>query len=187
MKPLTAQQIAAGQKPGGTGGLGEADVTPSGNLRSLNHDDFQISYPENWQVFGDQTSAVTIAPQSGVSQDAVACGLMISVYQPEDPKASLDQATHSLLSSLRQSNPDLRQIGNDETIRINGAPGRSVDLIGNSPLQDQSGRPAQERDWLVATQRADGSLLYLVFIAPDKDFGTLRPTFEQMLRTLKVK
>lgn len=187
MKPLTAQQIAAGQKPGGTVGLPGADVTPSGNLRSLDHDYFQISYPENWQVFGDRTSAVTIAPQSGVSQDAVAYGVMINVYQLEDPSASLDQDTHALLSSLRQSNPDLRQIGNDESIRVSGVPGRSVDLIGASPLQDQNGRPAQERDWLVTLERSDGNLLYLVFIAPEKDFGTLRPTFEQMLRTLKVR
>ena len=80
MKPLSAQQIAAGQKQGGgAAGLPGADVTPAGNMRSLNHDDFQISYPENWQVFGDQTSAVTIAPESGVSQNAVAYSVMISV------------------------------------------------------------------------------------------------------------
>ncbi|MBZ5706193.1 MAG: M48 family metalloprotease [Acidobacteriia bacterium] len=187
MKPLTAQQIAAGQKQGGTVGLPGADVTPSGNMRSLNHDYFQISYPENWQVFGDRTSAVTIAPQSGVSQDAVAYGVMINVYQLEDPSASLDQDTHALLSSLRQSNPDLRQIGNDESIRVSGVPGRSVDLIGTSPVRDQNGRPAQERDWLVTLERSDGNLLYLVFIAPEKDFGSLRPTFEQILRTLKVR
>jgi Zn-dependent protease with chaperone function len=186
MTPLTARQIAAGQKPGGTGGLGEADVTPSGNMHSLDHDYFQVSYPENWQVFGDRSSTVTIAPPSGVSQNSIARGVMISVYQPEDPSISLDQATHMLLSSLRQSNPDLRQIGNDDSIRMNGALGRSVDLIGVSPLQE-NGRPAQERDWLVTTKRPDGSLLYLVFISPDKDFNSLRPTFEQMLRTLKVR
>jgi Zn-dependent protease with chaperone function len=187
MKPLTAQQIAAGQKPSGPTSVPATDVSPAPNLRTFDHDVFQISYPENWQVFGDRTSAVTIAPQSAVSQDAIAYGVMISTYQPEDSRATLDQATHSLLDSLRQSNPDLRQIGNDESIRVNGAAGRSVDLIGVSPLQDQSGHPAQERDWLVTTKRPDGSLLYLVFIAPDKDFGSLRPTFEQMLRTLKVR
>ena len=26
-----------------------------------------------------------------------------------------------------------------------------------------------------------------IFIAPDADFNTLRPTFEQMLRTLRMK
>ncbi len=187
MNPLTAQQIADRQKSGeGFGGPG-ANVNPSGNMRGFAHSDYQISYPENWQVFGDQRSAVTIAPQSGISQNAIAYGVMITGYQPEDPSASLDQATHDLLASLRQSNPDLRVIGHDENIRINGMPGKSVDLIGVSPLQDQNRRAAQERDWLVATRRRDGSLLYLVFIAPDKDFASLRPTFEEMLRSLRLR
>jgi hypothetical protein len=30
-------------------------------------------------------------------------------------------------------------------------------------------------------------LLYLVFIAPDRDFGSLRPTFEDMLRSLRLR
>lgn len=160
---------------------------PSTGMRNFEHDDFQISYPDDWQVFGDRTSAVTIAPRNGVTENAVAYGVMVSTYQPEDARATLDQATHSLLNSLRQSNPDLRQIGNDETIRVNSLAGRSVDLIGSSPLPNQSGGFAQERDWLVTTQRRDGSLLYLVFIAPDKDFSSYRPTFEQMLRTLKLR
>jgi hypothetical protein len=59
-------------------------------------------------------------------------------------------------------------------------------LIGASPLQDQSGRALQERDWLVASQRRDGSLLYLVFIAPEKDFGSFRTAFQQMLNSLTL-
>jgi hypothetical protein len=70
---------------------------------------------------------------------------------------------------------------------VNGAAGKSVDLIGNSPLRDQSGHPSQERDWLVAVMRQDGSLLYIVSIAPDKDFEGLRPTFEQMLKSLQLR
>ena len=190
MKPLTAQQIAAQQKSGGmgqSGGQAGGDIAPSGSMRTLNHSAFQVSYPDNWEVFGDQNSAVTIAPRSGVSQNAVAYGVMINAYQPEDPNESLDQETHELVSSLRQSNPDLRQIGYDENIRVNGAPGKSVDLIGNSPLQDQSGRAVRERDWLVAMKRSDGNLIYLVFISPDQDFGRLRPTFEEMLRSFRMR
>jgi hypothetical protein len=185
MQPLTAQQIAARQTPAMNASSGS--VAPSGSLRNFSHRDFVISYPENWQVYGDQNSAVTIAPQSGVSQNAVAYGVMINTYQPEDANVSLDQATHDLLASLRQSNPDLREIGHDEDIRVNGVAGRSVDLIGTSPLRDQSGHPSRERDWLVAVMRRDGSLLYIVSIAPDKDFESLRPTFEQMLKSLQLR
>ena len=188
MRPLTAQQIAERQQqqtPAMSAASGGAQTSAS--LRSFSHRDFAISYPEDWQVFGDQNSAVTIAPQSGVLQNAVAYGMMINSYQPEDANASLDQATHELLATLRQSNPDLRPLGHDENIRVNGIAGKSVDLVGNSPLRDQSGRASQERDWLVALMRKDGTLLYVVSIAPDKDFEALRPTFEQMLKSLKLR
>jgi predicted Zn-dependent protease len=186
MHPLTAQQIAQQQQTSAVNATA-GGVQASGSVRSFSHRDFSISYPDNWQVFGDQNSAVTIAPQSGVLQNAVAYGVMINTYQPEDANTSLDQATHELLASLRQSNPELRAIGHDENIRVNGIEGKSVDLVGNSPLRDQNGRASQERDWLVALMRQDGTLLYVVLIAPDKDFESLRPTFEQMLKSLRLK
>lgn len=151
------------------------------------HSEYQISYPENWQVLGDANSNITIAPRSGVSQNAVSYGVMIANYQPEDSGTSLDAATHELLASLRQANPELKQIGHDETIRIKGVSGRSVDLIGSSPIKDAQGRAIEERDWVVTMPRRDGSVLYLVFISPDKDFGAMRPAFEAMVRTLQVK
>jgi Zn-dependent protease with chaperone function len=189
MKPLTAQQIAESQK-GGVGPAGSATpvsgAAPSGSMKTFSHADFTISYPDNWQVFGDQSSVLTIAPRSGVSENAVTYGVMVSPYQPENHNSSLDQATHELLSAIRQSNPDLRQIGQDENIRVNGVAGKSVDLIGKSPQQDQAGHALAERDWLVTLQRRDGTLLYLIFISPDKDFGSFRPTFEQMLQSLRL-
>ena len=185
MKPLTAQEIAQHQASSANATMGS--IVPSGNARSFSHSFFEISYPDNWQVFGDQNSSVTIAPQSGVSNSAVAYGVMINIFQPEDSNASLDQATHELLASLRQSNPDLREIGHDENIRLNGVAAKSVDLLGTSPLKDQNGRAAQERDWLVTVKRRDGSLLYLVSIAPQKDFESLRPTFELMLKSLRLR
>ena len=188
MRPLTAQQIAERQQQQTSAtNAASGGAQPSASLRSFSHRDFAISYPDNWQVFGDQNSALTIAPQSGVTQNAVAYGVMINTYQPEDANASLDQATHELLASLRQSNPELRAIGHDENIRVNGIAGKSVDLVGNSPLRDQNGRASQERDWLVALMRKDGTLLYIVSIAPDKDFESLRPTFEQMLKSLRLR
>ena len=50
-----------GMTPGGTvpgGGI----AMPSGSFQKLEHNDYSISYPDNWQVHGDKSSAVTIAP-----------------------------------------------------------------------------------------------------------------------------
>jgi beta-barrel assembly-enhancing protease len=59
-------------------------------------------------------------------------------------------------------------------------------LLGKSPLQGPNST-LPERDWLVTVQRADNSILYLVFIAPDRDFERLAGTYEQMLRSLQLK
>ncbi len=185
MKPLTAQQIAAQRKAQGE--VTSGDVTPSGSMKALEHDLFRISYPESWQVYGDRSSAVTIAPVNGISQNAIAYGAMINTYQPENAGAGLDNNTHELIASLKQSNPDLRLVGRDEDIRVNGVSGKSADLIGSSPIKDSQGSVTRERDWLVTFPQRDGSLLYVIFIAPDRDFGQLRPTFEQMLRSLRMK
>ncbi|MBZ5573669.1 MAG: M48 family metalloprotease [Acidobacteriia bacterium] len=187
MKPMTAEQIAAWQKEKQPNVIASSTTAPSPSLNTFKHSDYQIAYPDNWQVFGDKNSTVTIAPPNGVSQNAVAYGAMISSYQPEESKATLDQATHALIASLRQSNADLKQIGNDENIRVNGVAGKSVDLIGPSPIKDQNGKATQERDWLVTMKQADGNLLYFIFISPDKDFGKLRPVFEQMLKSVRLR
>ena len=189
IKALTAQEIAAQQQQASlsTKGRLPAAEYPSGNTKTFNHDLYQISYPQNWQLFGDNTSTVNIAPPSGVSDNAIAYGVLISDYQDEDSRATVDQATHALLNSLRQSNQDMKQVGNDEDIRVAGLAGKSVDLIATSPVQDANGHAQRERDWLVTVPGRNGNLTYLVFIAPDVDFNTLRPTFERMLRSLRLK
>ena len=186
MKPLTSDQIAAMQKQGTAAPASAEDVKPSTTLKVFTHSEYQISYPDNWQVFGDQSSSATIAPPAGVSQNAVAYGVMIANYQPEQD-TSLDTATHDLIAQLRQSNPDLKEIGHSESIRVSGVKGRSAELVGSSPIKDAQGKALEERDWLVAVPRRDGTVLYLVFISPDKDFGSMRPAFERMVRTLQMK
>lgn len=70
-------------------------------------------------------------------------------------------------------------------VSINGVSGRSIDLSGTSPLQRGS-QPVAERDWLVTVPRPSGGLLYLIFIAPESDFGQIQPTYQQMLDSLQV-
>jgi Zn-dependent protease with chaperone function len=181
------------QSQNGNQSEGRSGSSESGgnSFSQFNHSAYSISYPSDWHVFGDAQSAVTIAPPEGVQKDShgqssVAIGMIIDRFEPEQG-TNFDQGMHSLIASLRQSNSDLREVGNDEAIRVNSVAGRSADLIGTSPMHDDNGRPQQERDWLVSFQRPDGTLLYVVFIAPQSQFDQLRPTFEQALRSLKLK
>jgi Peptidase family M48 len=182
-KPAEAQAAAPAQ-----GSASTTDLLPSGNFRSYRHSEFTVNYPDNWEVYGDPNSAVTIAPRAGISENAVAFGAIINQYQPEgDRGTSLDAATHQLLEMLRQANSDLRVVGHDENVRVNGVRGKSVELIGPSPIRDPNGRPLSERDWLVSLRRSDGSLVYVIFISPDKDFNRFLPAFTQMLRSFRLR
>jgi hypothetical protein len=188
MNPLTAQEIAAQQKQaGGTvTAAPSSEIAPSSTYKALEHDVYRITYPENWQAFGDNTSSVTIAPKAGISENALAYGVIINAYQPEG-RASLDDATHQLLKSLQQADPNMKTVGQGEDIRVNRVPGKSIDLLNVSPIRTQDGGTQRERDWLVTLQRQDGSLLYLVFVSTEKDFDQMRPAFEKMLRSLHLK
>src|SRR5205807_10392323 len=91
--------------------------------------------------------------------------------------SSLDQAMQNLIQGMQQSNPGLHTKSNPKNISVNGIQGRSVDLASTSPAQ-RNGQQTAERDWLVTLPRQQGSLLYLVFIAPENDFGKLRSTYQ---------
>jgi Zn-dependent protease with chaperone function len=170
---------------GAFGTVSFPQVRPTRSLTQLQHSAFSISYPENWRASGDRQSAVTIAPEAGVGPGAIAYGVVIGGAR--DPNAgSLDQATIDLVQSLQQSNPGLRVLENAQNIDIKGLRGKSVNLMGRSPIQ-QDGKALLERDWLVTVARPQGGLLYLVFISPDRDFGRLRSTYRTMLDSLEVR
>jgi Zn-dependent protease with chaperone function len=159
-------------------------IKPSGQFTEVHQNGISISYPSNWTTASGKTS-LTIAPKAGVSQNAVAYGAIVS--GAEDASAgSLDQVAHDLIKNLIQSNPGLHQNGDVRQISVAGVSGRSADLFGNSPVQ-QNGRPLAEHDWLVLLPRPGGTYLYLIFIAPENDFTALRPTYQKMLDGLRVE
>jgi Zn-dependent protease with chaperone function len=184
----SAREIAQRQRSGGrVSEVRAADISPAGGMRQLNQPGFSISYPANWQVVGDsQGNSIVIAPPSGITRDQIAYGVSIGTAQGNNGQ-SFDQITQEILSTLQRNNPDMRTIGNPRRIRVNGLAGRSVDLSGVSPLQLQPGQPTEEHDWLVALPRSDGSALFVVYTAPQQDFTKLRPTFEEMLRSLQMR
>ena len=53
--------------------------------------------------------------------------------------------------------------------------------MGRSPVRNE-----RETDWLVTAIRPDGTLFYAVFVAPERDFAAFRPTFEQILYSLRI-
>jgi hypothetical protein len=187
MNPLSAEQIAQRQREqqARVQRAAEAEIRPSGEFRELDHRAFRIAYPSNWQVFGDANSAVTIAPRAGVSQDAIAYGVVISGYRPRTPE-SLEMATRELAATIAQSNPGMRVEGAQQAT-VGGLPAMSVVMVGPSPVTSGDGQPVAERDTLVTVQRPDGTVLFLVFIAPEAHMSLMSPAFTEMLRSFQVR
>jgi len=123
-----------------------------------------------------------IVPEQGAGQSGISYGVMIS---GAPSGGSLDQSTQQLIQSLQKDNPGMQVSGDLKPVEVGGVQGRSAILTGQSPIQS-NGQPLPERDWLVTLPRPDGSLMYLVFISPERDFSQLHPTFQKMLDSLQI-
>ena len=185
------QGSGAGSGGGSGSGTGEEatdvafkQIKPSGNFAQHEGQGFTVSYPDNWKVNGDQNTTI-IAPPSGASDTGIAYGVVLGT-RPESGGSSLDDATRQLADGLAQDNPGMKVSGEPKNIDVNGTQGRSLELLGNSPLQ-LNGKPLQERDLLVAVPRPQGGLVYLVFISTDRDYSQLHPTYQKMLDSLHVR
>ncbi|MGH9525008.1 MAG: M48 family metalloprotease [Terriglobales bacterium] len=182
----TSVPVGAQQQPATMGNVAESQVMPSGQFQTFNGGQFTIDYPSNWQPTQDQQSGgVTIAPSAGAVQGAIAYGVVIGAAQLQNA-GSLDDATNQVVQGMVQQNQGLRQTGGLQNIRVNGIAGRSVEMTGMSPITE-NGRQLPEQDWLVTIPYGQqGGVVYLVFVAPQRDFGRLKNTYTEMLRTFHL-
>ena len=160
---------------------------PSRKFRVFDAGGYRIGYPDNWEVSGQQTSAQTIAPPEGIVRSrqasGVAYGTLLSIFEPEpdeDRRITLSQASSQLIEQLRHSNPGMRVFRRRRQLSLDRQQAVSVMLRGRSPVRGEN-----ELDWLVCTLHPDGTLWYVVFVAPERDFATFRPTFERMLDSVR--
>jgi hypothetical protein len=65
--------------------------------------------------------------------------------------------------------------------------GRGMFLRSPSPFPDAQGQPQVERDWLVTVSQSDGSMIFMIFVAPEPDFNHLKPTFEAMVKSVQFR
>jgi Zn-dependent protease with chaperone function len=162
------------------------DVMPSGTLRNANLGPLSISHPDNWDVIQptQQGAGLTIAPRAGVVSNGVGYGVVINGGQAQNG-ANLDDITKQIVQGMQSGGGDLRTIGSPQKITVNGASGRSVPMQSTSPFPDSKGQAQKERDWLVTVQQPDGSVLYMVFVAPESQWDKFKPTYQSMLRSVK--
>lgn len=157
---------------------------PSARFRDYRAPEFSLAYPDNWQAY-EEGPGVVIAPDGGIIEaegggGAIAHGVIVNLYEPDDPDVSLEEATDHLLDAIRTSNPDMREVSRHHT-RLAGQYALSVHLVGPSPRRGE-----HEIDWLL-TLKHRNRLFYLICIAPEKDFSDYKPSFQGLLDSLHLR
>jgi len=156
---------------------------PSTRKTTYDGPEMQFQYPDNWRQYGEG-SAMTITPDGGIVNNALAYGMMVSAFDPVDSgqgRVSLEEATNQLLSDLQRTNSGMRITRSRERIRVGGRTGYVIEASNQSPL---GGR---EVDWIVTTLASDGSLYYWVGVAPQNDFNSYVNVFEDIIDSVHFR
>jgi hypothetical protein len=165
------------------------NVLPNDRMVNANLGPMKVTHPENWPVTLPEQRGqfVTIAPTEGVTGAGVGYGVLLNgAAGPRGQRVSIDDMTVALIQQIQQSN-EAEPEGPPEAITVGGREARSTFLRSPSPFPDASGQPQVERDWLVTVPQADGSMIFMVFIAPLADFAQLQPTYEAMLKSVQFR
>jgi Zn-dependent protease with chaperone function len=193
-RPASSQGTVAGVQP------------PSTSLRTFTSPSrvYQISYPSNWQVYQEGNAGVTFAPQGGIgnvgNRTEVVYGAIVNHYDPFGAQqqgrslrgttnsdvyggnVSLQTATNDLIAQIRSSSPHLAAIRNSgQQFNLDGGNALSQSLRGTNPNTGIS-----ERLTVVTRQLADGHLLYLLFVTPDRDAQSYAPLLQAMVNSMRV-
>jgi Zn-dependent protease with chaperone function len=164
------------------------NVLPSDHMDSANLGPMKISHPDNWAIALPEQKGqfVTIAPKEGVSSTGVGYGVLLNGVGAPPEKMSIDDITAALIQQIGQNN-EMEQVGKPEALTVGGKEARATILRSPSPFPNANGDAQPERDWLVTVPQADGSMIFMIFIAPEADFATLQPTYDAMLKSIQFR
>ena len=156
---------------------------PSGRWETFDGDNlFRLAVPSNWRELQGNDS-VTFAPEGGYGdyrgQSVLTHGLQVGTEQIT--ARNLRAATNQLIEGLAQSNPSIQHAGNFSNINISGRAGLATVLTNVSDVTRQ-----QERIALYTTQLNDGSLFFVVGVAPAREFNAYRRIFNRAVQSLEL-
>src|SRR6266850_6288362 len=181
---LTAKQIEQQNQRrsvGTTGRVVNVDP-PSGSFRTYQPSNaMRVSVPANWNPVESGGSSITYAPQGAYFQgdnggSTFTHGVEVGISQGT---GNLQNDTNSLLRNFAQSNPQLQQSGRARSDNVGGRNGITVQLANVSEV---TGQP--EYISLSTTELRDGSLLYVIGVAPRTEADTYDRTFRQVRQNI---
>ena len=157
--------------------------SPSSRYRSYNEFGlFTVSVPDNWRELRESNS-VWFAPEGGYGQyqgQAVFThGVNFGVASTQS--RDLRQATNEFINSLAQGNRNLRQSGGYGRTSLGGRSGLTTTL---SNINEATGQ--RENVILVTTQLRNGSLFYMIAVAPQGGARSFTSAFNNIHRSIRL-
>ena len=184
--PTTEEWARSGgaRNPAGTAGTvrpsGRVEA-PSSRYTTYNEGNlFRVSVPSNWREMPSE-SQVTFAPEGGYgsigNSPVTTHGVQLGVARNETH--DLQQATDELLSSLAQSNRGMRRPSGYSRINIGGRSGLRAVVANNA---DNTG---PERLAIYTAQLNDGTLFYMIGIAPEAEYSYYDSVFQRIAQSIR--
>jgi Zn-dependent protease with chaperone function len=173
MRTFTGEEIA---RHTGTWKFGaEPDPALSATLDNLSYEQVRVygnwshheqpglsfDYPGNWTVTaaGGET---LVAPPAAISPSgAMAYGVTI------------------------RSTSAVKILNAPDHLTVSGREAIAYELSGDGPMHLRA-KPLRERIWLVTAQHADGTLVTLRFVAPERDYDAIKGAFRTILKNLRL-
>jgi hypothetical protein len=184
----TAEQIAKGQartRPTGTAGRAVNVEPPSTRFRTYTPSNFlRVSVPANWEQV-NSGGGVTYAPEGGYfgadgnTEGAFTHGIEIGVAT--GGTNNLQRDTQQLLENFARTNPQLRRAGSTQRVNIGGRQGLAMPLANVSEVTGQ-----REYVNLSTAQLRDGTVLYMIGVAPQTEADTYERAFQRVRETVQI-
>jgi len=169
-------------RSGENGTIGRVEP-PSSSFRTYDEGNlFRVSVPANWRELQD-TNTVTFAPDGGYGNyngsNVFTHGMEFGLARNESH--DLQTATDELLQSLAQGNPNMRRSGGYDRVNFAGHRGLRTVVSNRNEATGQD-----EAIQVYTTQLRDGTMMYAIGVAPDREFSSYRSIFDRVVGSVQV-
>ena len=186
MSPAMTSEEAARRantrNPGTAGGARPTGRVDAPSTRYNTYDEggiFRVSVPSNWREMASENN-VTFAPEGGYgainNQSVFTHGVQIGLARNE--RHSLQEATDELLASLAESNRGMSRPSGYTRGTIGGRAALRANVSNNA----ETGR---ERLSIYTTQLQDGTLFYMIGVAPESEYDTYANVFQRIATSIR--
>jgi predicted Zn-dependent protease len=176
----TGETGSQGADTGMSAGRYEGRVQyPSNSTRTYRAGNtISMSVPENWSQF-ESESEVWFAPVGAYGDQGITRGAIAGIKSTS--QRTLSAASEEYVNSLLQANTYLRQDTGYSRTTIDGRTAYAVKLSGRSPITGQT-----ENVLIYTAGMRNGTLLYIVGVAPDNESYYYNRAFNNMVRSVRL-